>query len=80
MEVVDIILIGVNGWGIHSLREATFVIIVIKLKNTETMLTNQTWLMNKHHFRSLPLLVGSARSDDRSCPSLVDLHHTTLTV
>jgi hypothetical protein len=26
-------------------------------------------LMNKYHFHSLPLLVGSARSDDCSCPS-----------
>jgi hypothetical protein len=34
------------------------------------MLTNQAWLMkSKYHFHNLPLLVGSARSDDRSYPS-----------
>jgi hypothetical protein len=32
VEVVDVILIGVNGWGIHPLREATVVIIVGELK------------------------------------------------
>jgi hypothetical protein len=25
--------------------------------------------MNKYHFHSLSLLVGSARNDDRSCPN-----------
>jgi hypothetical protein len=35
MEVIDVILIGVNGWGIHPLREATIVIIVGELKNTQ---------------------------------------------
>jgi hypothetical protein len=69
VEVVDVILIGVNGWGIHPLREATVVIIVRELKKSQKMLTNQAWLMNKYHFHSLPLLVSSARSDDRSCPS-----------
>jgi hypothetical protein len=34
MEVVDVILIGVNGWGIHPLREATIVIIVRELENS----------------------------------------------
>jgi hypothetical protein len=32
VEVVDVILIGVNGWGLHPLREATVVIIVGELK------------------------------------------------
>jgi hypothetical protein len=35
VEVVDVILIGVNGWGIHPLQEATVVIIVGELKNTQ---------------------------------------------
>jgi hypothetical protein len=69
VEVVDVTLIGVNGWGIHPLREAIVVIIVRELKKSQKMLTNQAWLMNKYHFHSLPLLVSSARSDDRSCPS-----------
>jgi hypothetical protein len=69
VEVVDVILIGVNGWGIHPLREVTDVIIVGELKNTQNMLTNQAWLMNKYHFHRFTLLVGSARSDDCSCPS-----------
>jgi hypothetical protein len=34
VEVVDVILIGVDGWGIHLLREATIVIIVGELKNS----------------------------------------------
>jgi hypothetical protein len=29
VEVVDVIPIEVNGWGIHPLREATVVIIVV---------------------------------------------------
>jgi hypothetical protein len=62
-------MIGVNGWGIHPLWDATVVIIIRELKNTQKMLTNQAWLMNKYHFHILPLLVGSVRSDDRSCPS-----------
>jgi hypothetical protein len=69
VEVVDVILIWVNGWGIHPLREATIFIIIRELKNTQKMLTNQAWLMIKYHFHSLPLLVGSVRSDDRSCPN-----------
>jgi hypothetical protein len=35
VEVVDVIWIGVNGWGIHPLRESTVVIIVGELKNTK---------------------------------------------
>jgi hypothetical protein len=35
VEVGDVILIGVNGWGIHPLQEATVVIIVGELKNTQ---------------------------------------------
>jgi hypothetical protein len=35
VEVVDVILIGVNGWGIHPLWEATIVIIAGELKNTK---------------------------------------------
>jgi hypothetical protein len=35
VEVVDVILIGINGWRIHPLREATIVIIVGELKNTK---------------------------------------------
>jgi hypothetical protein len=52
------------------LRETTVVIIVGELENFQKkMLTNRAWLMNKYHFHSLPLLVGSARSGDHSCPS-----------
>jgi hypothetical protein len=35
VEVVDVILIGINGWGIHPLWEATIVIIAGELKNTK---------------------------------------------
>jgi hypothetical protein len=54
---------------LHPLREATVVIIVGELKNTQKMLTNQALLMNKYRFHSSPLLVGSDRSDDCSCPN-----------
>jgi hypothetical protein len=35
VKVVDVIRIGVNGWGIHPLREDTIVIIVGELKNSQ---------------------------------------------
>jgi hypothetical protein len=70
LVLTDVILIGVNGWGIHPLREATVFIIVGELNNTpQKMLTNQAWLINKYHFHNLPLLVGSTRSNGRRCPS-----------
>ena len=47
LEVVDVLLIRVNSWGIHPLREATVVIIVGELKNSQKNI-NKPSMVDEH--------------------------------
>jgi hypothetical protein len=67
LEVVDVPLVGLNGWGIHPLQETAVVCLVGVLEKKQENISKAKNMMNKFHVHCLPMLVRSAKNDDRSC-------------
>jgi hypothetical protein len=79
LEVVDVLLIGINSWWIHPLRETAVLSLSEYYKKQENV-TKPKKDGEQICGHCLPKHVGSARSNDQSCSSLVHLHHAEIIV
>jgi hypothetical protein len=80
LEVVDVLLIGINSWWIHPLRENRSSLIGWSTAKGKKTLANQIKMMRKFVDIAYPCIWAVPEATTEVVPSLVHLHHTKLTM
>jgi hypothetical protein len=80
LEVVDVLLIGINSWRIHPLRENRSSQLGWSTAKGKKTLTNQRKTMMKFMDIAYPCIWAVPEVTTGVVPSLVHLHHAELTM